>query len=118
VVSEFGFATKSDLSTLGAGDAWVVDVKTKDGPLDEQKTYDEHAMQLAATRQALGWDVGPLPARCGILFMRRDEPEAKFVAVEEEHVQRGWKMFLALLNYWQVKNRYVPSWAFSAGGVA
>jgi hypothetical protein len=112
VVSEWGFATKSDLSTMGKGDAWVVDVKTKDGPLDEVKTYDEHAMQLAATRQALGWDVGSMPAQAGILFVRRDQPEARFVVVEQDQLGRGWRLFSALLEFWQVKNRYAPEWAW------
>lgn len=105
-VSEFGYATKSDLS-LPQGDGVVIDVKTKDGDLSECRLYDEHLMQLAATRLALG-----LPAaECGILFVGRDNPTAWYVTATEEEVQRGWEMFACLLKFWQAKNKYRPSWA-------
>ena len=108
VVSVFGFATRSDLHAYG-DQLIVLDIKTKDGPLDELKTYDEHAMQLAATQEAIAnvW----LDARCGILFVRRDEPEARLVEVPRDKVLRGWKMFVRLLAYWQAKNDYTPSWS-------
>jgi hypothetical protein len=113
-VSCYGFATKSDLCsppTVGNNGAHrpvVVDIKSKDGPLDELKTYDEHHMQLAATAQALGWSVD---RQCAILFLRRDQPEARLVIVEHEKLQRGWQMFGCLLRFWQHKNNYKPAWA-------
>jgi hypothetical protein len=67
-------------------------------------------MQLAATRHALMMD-GSIPARCGILFVRRDEPQARFVAIEEDALVRGWSMFTCLLRLWQIKQGYRPTWA-------
>lgn len=104
-VSRFGYATKSDLSCVD-GEGIVLDVKTKEGALTPQ-LWDEHLMQLAATREALG-----LPqAVCGIVFVRRDAIEAAVAVATEEEVQRGWRMFAALLRYWQAKNKFAPTWA-------
>lgn len=117
-VSYYGFATKSDLCAQhddgqeGCRFPLVVDIKSKDGPLDELKTYDEHHMQLAATAMALGWDVD---VQCAILFLRRDKPEARLVLVEHEKIQRGWRMFRCLLKFWQEKNNYKPTWALDSG---
>lgn len=108
-VSEFGFATKSDLHYCDAQDAtaWVVDVKTKDGTLGDLRLWDEHYQQLAATRQALG-----LPrARCAIVFVSRTEPQAIAIEADEPDLRDGWECFRCLLGYWQAKNRYRPSWA-------
>lgn len=105
-VSVLGYATKSDLS-LNSGKGVVIDVKTKDGDLSEARLYDEHLMQLGATRAAL-----KLPnAECGILFVGRENADAWYVVATEEEVQRGFRMFLSLLKYWQEKNKYRPSWA-------
>ena len=113
-VSKLGFATKSDLHA----DGWVIDIKTKDGDLSELETYDEHAMQLAATSHALGmlqsrsWSTSEqLPTKYGILYVRRDAPEARLVEVEANDIRRGWECFLSLLVFWQKKNKYAPSWA-------
>lgn len=116
-VSEYGFATKSDLSyhEMQVPDmqaSWVVDIKTKDGDLTDVRCYDDHALQLAATRQALNMDPKwGVNARAGILFMRRDLPEAKFIEVDEAALQRGWRMFACLLRLWQEKTGYRPEWA-------
>lgn len=105
-VSLMGYATKSDLSLDGEKGV-VIDIKTKDGDLSDARLYDEHLMQLAATRSALG-----LPnAECGILFVGRENADAWYVVATEEEVQRGFRMFLCLLKYWQEKNKYRPSWA-------
>jgi hypothetical protein len=109
-VSDLGYATKSDLS-LPAGvsrdNGVVIDVKTKDGDLSECRLYDEHLMQLGATRAALG-----LPkAECGILFVGREKADAYYLPATEAEVERGFRMFLCLLKFWQEKNKYRPSWA-------
>lgn len=111
-VSNRGFATRADLFALGDED-WVVDVKTKEGPLDDLKTWDEHHMQLAATAAALGLQ----GARCAILFMRRDQPEARLIEIGGDQRERGWRMFRCLLQYWQEKNSYMPAWALVGGDV-
>lgn len=107
-VSKLGYATKSDLSADGEV-KWVIDIKTKDGDLHDLKTYDDHAMQVAATRVALGWKNEK--TKCAILFVRRDQPQARLVHLSDEDVQHGWDCFSSLLLYWQTKNKYVPSWA-------
>lgn len=106
-VGDIGFATKSDLSLDHPGKQWVVDIKSKDGALDELKLWDEHSQQLAATRYALGMK----DAKCAILFLSRTEPQARIVVAEEEQIQHGWECFKALCHYWQIKHRHKPTWS-------
>jgi hypothetical protein len=54
-------------------------------------------MQLAAYRKGLG-----LSARCGILFVSMDK-QAKLVWAEEKEIERGLKMFSALLMFFYEK---------------
>ena len=105
-VNARGFATRADLYAEG-DESFVVDIKTKEGPLEDLKTWDEHHMQLAATAAALGLR----GARCAILFMRRDEPQARLIEIGRDQRERGWRMFRSLLQYWQDKNNYMPAWA-------
>ena len=103
---ELGFGGKCDLhAPSGDGfDGLVVDVKTKEFT-DPAKVdaYDEHLMQLAAYRVGLG-----IPkARCANVFISRSVPGlSKIVEWSEEDLGRGWKMFSALLNFWQLKSQY------------
>lgn len=94
--SPLGYGGKVDLHSP----EWVIDVKTKDGSLDKVELYDEHIMQLAAYRRGLNVN----DAHSGILFIRRDIPEAKFIEISEDDVKRGLAMFDCLLNYWKAKN--------------
>jgi hypothetical protein len=99
-----GFGGKVDLHNSG----WVIDVKSKEfGPDDgKQLAWDEHCLQLAAYREGLGYP----QARCANVFVSVTHPGLAIVHPwDEEELQRGWKMFQALLLYWQIKNRYVPS---------
>jgi hypothetical protein len=92
-----GFGGKVDLHSA----EWVIDFKTKDGDLSNVQVYDEHAMQLAGYRRGLD-----LPrARCANLFISRDTPKAVLLEHDEEDLQRGDEQFLALLEFWKVKNR-------------
>jgi hypothetical protein len=81
----------------------VIDIKTKEfTDPDKVDGYDEHLMQLAAYRVGLG-----IPeARCANVFVSRNVP-GLVVVKEWEHddLIRGWKMFMALLQYWQLKNK-------------
>lgn len=106
-VHPYGYGTKSDLS-LDYPTQWVVDIKTKDGDLSKiDSIYPEHAQQLAATAHALD-----MPnAQGAILFVSRDIPRAKLVVASDEEMAHGWATFKALLNLWQTRNRYAPSWA-------
>lgn len=97
---EMGFGGKVDLHSEGI----VIDIKTKDFS-DPSKVvpYDEHLMQLAAYRVGLGMP----EARCANVFISRTTPDLAVVTEwAEEDLQRGWKMFTALLSFWQYKNQY------------
>lgn len=105
-----GFGTKADLHSP----LYVLDFKGSDFTEEEAptlKTWDEHHMQLAATRNALD-----LPgAECGIVFVSRTVPGlARLVRVDEPQLIRGWAMFTALLVYWQEKSGYWPHRALEA----
>lgn len=95
---DLGYGGKCDLHAAGI----VVDVKTKDFTDPEKVTgYDEHVMQLAAYRVGLGMH----DARCANLFVSRSQPG--LCVIKEwtpESLQNGWRMFNALLTYWQLKN--------------
>ena len=116
-VSYLGYGTKSDLHSAAAEGrmAVVLDLKTKDGDTADQKLWDEHPEQLAATARALhdtfpgdGYD----RAVCGIIFVSRTIPgNHKLVLALPEQVVDGMARFRALLRYWQLKNRHRPTWA-------
>ncbi len=99
-----GFGTKADLSCAGV----VLDFKGSEfdeAKMPTLKTWDEHAMQLAATREAR-----QLPgARCAIAYVSRNVPGlCRIIEVDEADLQRGWDMFRGLLNYWKAQKRYYP----------
>ena len=106
-----GYGTKSDLHAPDADCAWagtVLDFKGSDFTAEEApklKTWDEHAMQLAATREAL-----VLPdARCAIVYASRKVPGlCRLIWIDEQDLRRGWTMFQALLAFWQAKNNCYP----------
>ena len=102
---EMGFGGKCDMLSK-EGDGVIVDIKTKDfneETITKVKPYDEHMMQLAAYRAGLG-----VPsARCANIFLSRTNPELVIVHEwAEDDIKRGWLMFTALLNFWQLKNNY------------
>lgn len=96
---ELGFGGKVDLhSPTGV----VIDIKTKEFTEgDKVEGYDEHLMQLAAYRVGLG-----IPeARCANVFVSRSVPGlCKLIEWSADDLARGWKMFVHLLTYWQLKN--------------
>jgi hypothetical protein len=102
-----GFGGKTDLFTRPDEYAPVgimLDAKTKEfGPTDDVPAYDEHLMQLAAYRIGVG-----MPhARCANVFASVSQPGLiKVHEWSEEDLQRGWKMFQALLSFWQLKNKF------------
>ena len=89
-----GFGGKVDDSCLVA----VIDYKSTEKQLDSLETYDNHWMQLAAYREGLR-----IPsAHCAIVYVSV-RGEARVMEIDEEKLQRGWKMFQALLDYWYAK---------------
>jgi hypothetical protein len=97
---KLGFGGKVDLSGLGH----VLDFKSKEFDVStDLNTYDEQAMQLAAYREGLGMP----QARAAIVYVSVTTPGlARLIEIPEEELKRGWKMFLHLLNYWKVKNKF------------
>ncbi len=99
-----GFGTKADLHAP----SYVLDFKGSDFTEAEAptlKTWDEHAMQLAATRQALGLR----DAECGIVYVSRTVPGlCRLIRVDEPELIRGWDMFCALLAFWKAHRGYHP----------
>lgn len=100
--SPLGYGGKVDLHSQ----EWVIDYKTKDGDPNDLAVnlYNEHFMQLAAYRRGLG-----VPgARCGIVFIGRDQPGARLVEAPADKLTQGLAMFDALLSFWQAKSSYWP----------
>jgi len=110
-IHPWGYGTKADLVSERVG--WLVDFKGVDGDqaaLDGKRTYDSHAMQLAATRNCIAPEL-----RCAIAYVSRDHPGAvSFVEVPEAELVQGLQIFRCLLGVWQAKNNYTPSWATGA----
>jgi hypothetical protein len=113
----FGFGGKTDLRAYASRNmvydpGLVADIKTKeftgaDLTAKKQLAWDEHCIQLAAYRVGLGMP----KARCANVFVSVNEPGLAVVHEwPEEELERGWRMFLALLQYWQAKNKYNSSW--------
>jgi len=101
--NEHGFGGKCDLHSVADGGV-VIDIKTKEF-FDPAKVegYDEHLMQLAAYRIGLGLH----NARCANVFVSRSVKG--LVVVKEwsqEDLERGWDMFMHLLQFWQLKNKH------------
>jgi hypothetical protein len=99
-----GFGGKCDLSSRAG---FVIDFKTKEFDQDDDlKTWDEHAMQLAAYRVGLGID----SARCAIVYVSTTVPGlCRLIEIPQEDLAKGWKCFYSLLHYWQAKSGYVSS---------
>lgn len=97
---ELGFGGKCDMHSDGI----VLDIKTKEfTDPDKVEGYDEHAMQLAAYRVGLGMP----DARCANVFVSRSQPGlVKIIEWSQEDLDRSWKMFVRLLEFWQLKNNH------------
>jgi len=95
-----GYAGKVDLHSPEV----VIDFKTKEFDADNlPKPYDDNVMQLAAYRHGLGFN----NARCANVFVSRTVPGLVHVVEHsQEDLERGLKMFLCLLDYWKIKNKY------------
>lgn len=98
-----GFGGKVDLHSKD-GQGVVIDFKTKEftsETLDKAQGFDEHAMQLSAYRVGL-----EIPqARCANVFVSVTEPGLVVVKEwDQEDLDRGWKMFSSLLEFWYAKS--------------
>jgi hypothetical protein len=98
-----GFGGKVDLHSKD-GQGVVIDFKTKEftsETLDKAQGFDEHLMQLSAYRVGL-----EIPqARCANVFVSVTEPGLVVVKEwDQEDLDRGWKMFSSLLEFWYAKS--------------
>lgn len=97
-----GFGGKVDFHCTGVKIGRVViDFKTKEFANTEKKlAWDEHCIQLAAYREGLG-----LPkAICANVFVSVNNPGLVHIhGWKEEELQRGWRMFTALLDYFYAR---------------
>lgn len=114
VVHPLGYGTKADLSSVN----WVVDFKGKEFAEDQAqdlRLYDNHLMQLAATRAALQHSRGRAygQARCAIVYVSRSEPGLCWpIATTEQELERGWELFKTCHRLWCLQKRYEPADAF------
>lgn len=95
-----GFGGKSDV--INKVKNYILDFKTKDKEvLDKSILYDDYPMQLAAYRK--GFDMPT--ATCYNIFVSTRIPGVIMLHKwEEEDLERGLKMFNALLTYCQVRD--------------
>lgn len=105
--SRMGYGGKLDLHSYEEDTGHVIDFKTKEfGPEDDLKTWDEHAMQLAAYREGLGYP----EARCAICYVSVTHPGlTRMIEIKHEDLLKGWRMFYSLLHYWQAKTGYASA---------
>src|SRR3990167_2196389 len=92
---KYGYGGKIDL----LNDKYLIDIKTKEGGIDDIKLRDEHFMQLA------GYGVGVKSKGrliFGVLFASENKT-VKLLWVTDSQMRRGWTMFYSLLNYWYAK---------------
>jgi hypothetical protein len=60
-------------------------------------------LQLAAYRVGLGAQ----RARCANIFVSRNNPGlVQVIEWSQEDLDRGWQMFLRLLEFWTLKNKF------------
>jgi hypothetical protein len=95
---ELSFATeryggKIDLQN----DEYILDIKTTEKDLTDIKLWENHYMQLAAYDHKH-------THKCGILFINTLTAESKLVMVEEDKLDKGYKMFNALVDYYFAKS--------------
>ena len=86
------YGGKKDLE----GGGYLIDIKTTEKDLADIKTWPEHAMQLAA----YDYDKKHM---CGILYINVKTAESKLIFIDEKELDKGWKMFTALLDYYYAK---------------
>lgn len=81
----------------------IIDFKSKASITKDTKPYDEHAMQLAAYRVGIGL---LKPVRAINVFVGVDDKEIRVFEHTAEDLERGWKMFDALLTYWKLSKNW------------
>ena len=94
---KYGYGGKLDLSCPG----FVLDAKTTDKPLEDLKLFPDHRRQLAAYRMGLDMP----DARCAIVYVRADVPQARVIEVTAEELEQGFKEFISLRDFYYAANK-------------
>lgn len=106
---KLGFGGKIDLSAQGR---FILDYKTKakDDP-SEKDIYDEYGMQLAAYRHGLrNGKNQDVDYKCYNLLVSTTRPGSLYWHEwTEQELDRCWKMFYNLLEFWKAQNKYDSS---------
>ena len=80
-------------------DLYLIDIKTTEKDVADLTTWPEHAQQLSAYDRGLG-----NPGRkCGILYINY-KAESRLIWIEPKELEKGWKCFQALLDFYMAKN--------------
>lgn len=101
-----GYGGKVDLHS----DAVLLDFKGREKPYSKWRTWDEHSMQLAAYANGLRLNkheafFGPTKwPTAGIIFFDRAEPYCEYHEIKPAALEKGWRMFEALLQFWKAAN--------------
>lgn len=96
--AEERYGGKVDLHTE---EGYIVDIKTTEKDLTNIKTWEEHSMQLAAYSMGV---LGFLGA-CAILYINILTAESKVIWLTEDEIDKGWKMFSALVDFYYAKTK-------------
>jgi len=105
VTHPLGFGTRIDLYSTELN--CIVDFKGKEfGPEDQVKGWPEQAMQLAAGREMVRGVLGrETSMRCINVFISRNNPGlVKAYEWDEKDIQKAWKEFRCLLEFWKIRN--------------
>lgn len=100
-----GFGGRVDLScrsdAVKGFSGIVVDIKSKEGPLESVVPYHENIMQLAAYREGL---LTPA-ARCANIYVNGTTNEVRIVEHDEQDLRDAYECFQSLLRFYQIKNK-------------
>lgn len=104
-LSEPGISAVVPLSDF---DGWIIDYKSKDGDVSNEKGWPNQAEQLVAYAHGLG-----IPnARTANIFISRDRAlwgTPAGVSWYEHKDKYAWERFKAALSLWQISKRYGPA---------
>lgn len=97
--SDLGYGGKIDFSH---DSGLLIDFKTTQRITDKTKPYDEHLMQCAA----YGYGLFHPKFRALNVFIGIEDKEIRVFEHSWEDLERGWKMFSALLTYWRLSKNW------------
>ena len=113
VSTSYGYAGTIDLIINTDDTVFIIDFKSKNTTdLKKFVTYETHLMQLCAYQYGIP-ELLPAEGKkrrlLNILFSSIEPGIIKVKEWDDKEMEKGAKMFFALLDYWQYKNDYCPS---------